>query len=124
MAEAKLASLFEPGKPMPRAAVVGAMRQEVSELKAKLAAMMSGSSADAVLGARSETDDELADRARQAFLEVERLLGHKSGGTHAMDDAGAIAVLEAENERLRLEATALLLRQQQLEELVEKHNLC
>ncbi|GIL72096.1 hypothetical protein Vretimale_508 [Volvox reticuliferus] len=122
-AEARLAALFEPGRPMPRAGMVAAMRQEVSELKANLAAIMSGSSSEVMVDAQPESDDELAERARQAFLEIERLVGPKSGGLYAQDDAAGIAVLEAENERLRLEATALLLRQQQLEELVERHNL-
>ncbi|GLI64119.1 hypothetical protein VaNZ11_007294 [Volvox africanus] len=122
-AEARLAALFEPGRPMPRAGMVAAMRQEVSELKANLAAIMSSNSPEYMMDAQPENDDELAERARQAFLEVERLVGQTSGGAFTKDDGARIAVLEAENERLRLEATTLLLRQQQLEELVERHNL-
>ncbi|GFR40147.1 hypothetical protein Agub_g703, partial [Astrephomene gubernaculifera] len=118
-AESRLAVLFEPGKPMPRAGVVAAMRQEVSELKAQLAALVSGGAgAEAVMDSALATDDELAERARQAFLEVERLLGQKNGSARSRQDEAAIALLEAENERLRIEAMALLLREQQLEELV------
>ncbi|GLC34579.1 hypothetical protein PLESTB_001246100 [Pleodorina starrii] len=120
-AEKKLAALFEPGKPMPRAGVVASMRQEVSVKKARLAAIMSGSAPADMANEAPATDDELAERARQAFLEVERLTGQRSGSADLRDDGTAIALLEAENERLRAEATALLQRQQQLEELVEKH---
>ncbi|KAG2500963.1 hypothetical protein HYH03_000785 [Edaphochlamys debaryana] len=116
-AEAKLAALFEPGKPMPRAGVVASLRQEVSEMKGALARLMGQSGPTASLDSGNASDEELAERARQAFLEVERLVGNKGGGR---DDSGAIATLEAENERLRLEATALLMRQQQLEDLRDK----
>ncbi|PNW86580.1 hypothetical protein CHLRE_02g092451v5 [Chlamydomonas reinhardtii] len=104
---------------MPRAGIVAAARQEVSDMKAQLAALMGGAAAaSAGVSDGALTDDELAEKARQAFLEVERMLGQKTGTSSRRDDATAIAVLEAENERLRVEATALLVRQQQLEELV------
>ncbi|KAG2428589.1 hypothetical protein HYH02_014291 [Chlamydomonas schloesseri] len=104
---------------MPRAGVVAAARQEVSDMKAQLAALVGGAAGAVTLTSDAAlSDDELAEKARQAFLEVERMLGQKTGKSNGRDDATAIAVLEAENERLRVEATALLMRQQQLEELV------
>ncbi|PNH01768.1 hypothetical protein TSOC_012305 [Tetrabaena socialis] len=116
-AEGRLAAVFD-RRPMPRASEVAAMRQEVSEMKAQLALVMGAAGPGAALDGPAPSDVELADRARQAFLEVERLLGQRSGGANSRDDEAAIAVLEAENERLRTEATALLMRQQQLEDLV------
>ncbi|KAG2435082.1 hypothetical protein HXX76_007169 [Chlamydomonas incerta] len=87
-------------------------------MKAQLGVLMGRGSAASAASDAALSDDELAEKARQAFLEVERMLGQKTGASNRRDDATAIAVLEAENERLRVEATALLVRQQQLEELV------
>ncbi|KXZ44313.1 hypothetical protein GPECTOR_69g406 [Gonium pectorale] len=91
-------------------------------MKSQLQKLIGGDDLSALPGnSPVASDEELAEKARQAFLEVERLLGQKSGSKGRVDGA-AIAVLEAENERLRLEATTLLMRQQQLEELLEKHS--
>lgn len=113
-AEARLEGVFEPGKPMPRASVVTGMRQEVADLKEKLAILMGGVPA----GTISAVDKDMEAQARQAFLEVERVVEERSGRNAKRDDGAAIAVLEAENERLRQQATALLMHQQQLEDLV------
>lgn len=115
-AEAKLSAMFEPGKPMPRAGVVAELRQEIVVMKERLAAAMGGAGGGAGSASGSGIDKDMEAHARQAFLEVERVIGEQTSRNRP-DDGAAIAVLEAENERLRAEATALLLHQQQLEEL-------
>jgi len=136
--ERYLASLFESGKPMPRAAQVAELREEIDSLQAQLqnrpqqvrvppaAAEQQRQSGPGPIqlnpkppkfgptGSRSTTKtNALADAA---FVAVEEQL-RANQGMGASDDR-EIARLEAENTMLRAEANRLLLRQQQLEQLL------
>lgn len=113
-AEQELQSMFESGKPMPKAAVVAAKRAEVEKLRATLEGRMSE------LEDQTPEDPEEAERARKAFAELERYL---NGSLMGHDDDDEIARLESENAQLRVTAHRLLLRQQRLEEVAMSHGI-
>eukprot|EP00775_Hariotina_reticulata_P013336 gene13336-13465_t len=130
--EAQLQALFESGQPMPKAAVVAQLRQEIAALDAQLRGQPVSSYMSMDLGrpagaatpvqpapgmhthirARSRTE-ELADKAYEL---VEQQL-RSNQGMGAADDI-LIAQLEAENTQLRVQAYELLQRQQHLESLL------
>lgn len=104
--EEHLASLFQSGKPMPRASVVSGLRAEIAQMRAKL----KGNGSEEVV---REVDTATAERARRALAEVERTLSQTYSNYGVSTDI-ELARVEEENIRLRAEAHNLLLYQKRL----------